>query len=296
MSADRHQSIIISRKKNHDKHDVHSSAWKLAFADLMVCLMCVFLVLWALEVADKEEREDIIQYFQTGDASLLTSDTLSTPSSLNPVELLYFNKDNNTESMATKNTSLIQGEYNTQEELQFLMAKVTEYVKDIGAEGYVFVKVIPDGVRIVLADSKENKMFHLGESNLTPFYKEMLLKFSVIFNKIENGIAISGHTDSLPFKGREKSNWELSTQRANEARATMESGGLQAKNIVQVLGLANTKPLDAIDLTSSINRRVEVIVLARTAKDKLNLMHSIDNAELKLDIASSNSVVSDVIK
>ncbi|PKG40842.1 flagellar motor protein MotB [Psychromonas sp. Urea-02u-13] len=282
-------SIIISKKKRLGKHDSHSSAWKLAFADLMVCLMCVFLVLWALEVANKEEKEKIIEYFQTGDDAFLT------PNSLSPVELLSYNKDHNTDTRATKNTSLIQGEYNTQEELQLLMRKMTEYVKEIGAEQHIFVQVIPDGLRIVLADSTKHKMFKLGESDLTPFYKKMLLKFSLIFNNIENGIAISGHTDALQFKGFSKSNWELSTQRANEARATMESGGLQSENIVQVLGLANTKPLDAIDLTSSVNRRVEVILLARTAKDKLNAMHSMNNAKLKLDINSSNSAVSDVV-
>jgi len=289
MSTDRQQAIIISKKKNHGKHEAHSSAWKLAFADLMVCLMCVFLVLWALEVASKKEREDIIQYFQTGDAEFLT------PNSMNPEKLLYFNNNDDIDIKSTEDTSLIQGEYNTQEELQFLMGKITEYVQEIGAEHYIFVQVIPDGVRIVLADGTDNKMFKLGESELMPSYKKMLLKFAVIFNKIENGIAISGHTDALLFKGGAKSNWELSTQRANEARAAMESGGLQSKNIVQVLGLANTKPLDTTDLASSVNRRVELILLARTAKEKLNLMHSVDNAKLTLDIASSNSVASDVV-
>ncbi len=278
-----HASIIISKKKRAVKQDTHSSAWKLAFADLMVCLMCVFLVLWALEVANVEEGESIIEYFQTGESTVLAS------SSTSPVELFSFNQELSNFVTADRNNSLIQGEYNTQEELEILLRKVTEFIEEIGAENYVFVQIIPDGLRIVLADGADNKMFKLGESTLTPFYKEMLLKFSTIFNKIENGIAISGHTDAVQFKGRSKSNWELSTQRANEARATMELGGLHPKNIVQVLGLANTKPLNEVDLKSSVNRRVEVILLARIAKDKLNEMYSIHSAQLKLD-DDSNSI------
>ncbi|MFT6927708.1 MAG: hypothetical protein ACJAZP_003347, partial [Psychromonas sp.] len=72
------------------------------------------------------------------------------------------------------------------------------------------------------------------------------------------------------YNRSEISNWDLSAQRANSALRTMEAGGLKEANITQVIGMADTKPIDKVDKLNSINRRVEVIVLARHAIDKMN--------------------------
>jgi chemotaxis protein MotB len=42
------QGTIVKRvsRKGHD--EAHGGAWKVAFADFMLALMCLFLVLWVL--------------------------------------------------------------------------------------------------------------------------------------------------------------------------------------------------------------------------------------------------------
>ncbi|ABM05262.1 OmpA/MotB domain protein [Psychromonas ingrahamii 37] len=267
---DKKQQIIIIKKGRHQAHEEHSSAWKLAFADLMVSLMCVFLVLWALQIADKKEKEDIIHYFRTGQMSTPQERMFAQKNSLVSIPLMSSAKDNNTDINDTVNNALIQGEYNTQEELQFLMKRLDDLVEEIDASNNILIEVIPDGLRILLTASEDQKMYERGGTQLTPFYEDMLLEFSSVFNAIENGVVITGHTDSAPYNGQQVSNWELSSQRANSARRIMELGGLKKANITQVIGMANTKPIDKQNELSSINRRVEVIILTRQAVDDMN--------------------------
>lgn len=46
--ADKGHATIIKKvsKKGHD--EAHGGAWKVAFADFVLALMCLFLVLWIL--------------------------------------------------------------------------------------------------------------------------------------------------------------------------------------------------------------------------------------------------------
>ena len=58
MSKEPH--IIIVKKKKRGHHDEHhGGAWKVAFADFAIAMMAFFMVLWIMEIASKEEREEI---------------------------------------------------------------------------------------------------------------------------------------------------------------------------------------------------------------------------------------------
>ena len=78
---------------------------------------------------------------------------------------------------------------------------------------------------------------------------------------LPNKIAIEGHTDSKPYaQGANYGNWELSTNRANAARRSMQQSGIREDQIMQVRGFANQrlrKPDAPLDPS---NRRVSLIV------------------------------------
>jgi chemotaxis protein MotB len=67
MSADGDQQpheVIIVRRRGGDGDDGHhGGAWKIAFADLMTAMMAFFLVMWLLNVSDKEKIQKIATYF-----------------------------------------------------------------------------------------------------------------------------------------------------------------------------------------------------------------------------------------
>lgn len=68
MSADGdapvpHEVVIVRRRGGDGDDGHHGGAWKIAFADLMTAMMAFFLVMWLLNVSDKEKIQQIATYF-----------------------------------------------------------------------------------------------------------------------------------------------------------------------------------------------------------------------------------------
>jgi chemotaxis protein MotB len=79
--------------------------------------------------------------------------------------------------------------------------------------------------------------------------------------KLPNTISIEGHTDSRPYAGKSGyDNWDLSADRANEARRLMQQEGLKPGQISQVRGFADRRPRIPNHPDDSSNRRISVIV------------------------------------
>ncbi|MBS9479326.1 MotB family protein [Ancylobacter radicis] len=101
MAEGGHELIIIKRYEE-EEHEHHSSAWKVAHADFMTAMMAFFLIMWLINVTDKDVRKAIANYFNP----VNLSDSVSERKGLNDPEDI---KDNGTsadgESMSTlKNT------------------------------------------------------------------------------------------------------------------------------------------------------------------------------------------------
>jgi chemotaxis protein MotB len=58
--SDHHQTVVkrVSRKA-HDEG--HGGAWKVAFADFCLALLCLFLVLWLLASRETEAMQQVLQ-------------------------------------------------------------------------------------------------------------------------------------------------------------------------------------------------------------------------------------------
>ena len=55
-----HEQTIVKRGGGKHKHDDHGGAWKVAFADFCLALMCLFLVLWLMAVRNQESLEHVL--------------------------------------------------------------------------------------------------------------------------------------------------------------------------------------------------------------------------------------------
>ncbi|GAB6261790.1 OmpA family protein [Photobacterium sp. CCB-ST2H9] len=277
----RYNQIIIKRRRQND-HDVgHGGAWKVAFADFMIALMALFLVLWILAIVDQSERKAIVAHLNS--SSLFdqgVGNPFDSSTSLSPIDLGGEASDLSSHNAAVTVTSfydgngdgqytesLVQGTYDSQEQLKVLAKVVEELAKQASAEGNVHVDVTPQGLRIVLQDDFRENMFHRGSSQLTPFFEDLLLALAPIFKKIENPLIISGHTDAIRYSRSisDKTNWELSASRANVARQTLIAGGAPEKRVLQVAGMADKAPLNPETPSASENRRIELFVLTAAA-------------------------------
>jgi hypothetical protein len=92
----------------------------------------------------------------------------------------------------------------------------------------------------------------------------MLLQRVVpVLNRLTEDISISGYTDAAPYPGPERTNWELSTERANATRHLLTDDGLAESRIKSVTGHADRDPLLPEQPLAAANRRIAIMVLRR---------------------------------
>jgi chemotaxis protein MotB len=126
----------------------------------------------------------------------------------------------------------------------------------------VMVDQTPEGLRIQLVDQDQRPMFEKGTAEPTPAAKRLLGAVARIVDRLPNRVSISGHTDGGAFVGPHgTTNWELSAQRANAARALLTQDGLEADRIYEVVGKASSEPLLPEDPNASANRRLSILLM-----------------------------------
>jgi chemotaxis protein MotB len=104
-------------------------------------------------------------------------------------------------------------------------------------------------------------MFATGSSVPNDYAKLVLEKVAPALLKLPGAITVAGHTDAAPYKGTGKSNWELSTERANATRRLLAEAGVPEARFRSVTGNADRDPLLPADPLAAANRRIAITVL-----------------------------------
>lgn len=251
--------IIIKKKAKHAGH--HGGAWKVAYADFVTAMMALFIVLWLLTQTDQSSKAAIAQYFRTG---TLPGGTLmlGTPAGSNPpVPIDIFESgggggmtaDSSLDAL-TKNIKKLLAEASKDDELK-------------GMAQHIAIHDTSEGTLIELIDGSDNFLFPVASSELKPGAVEFLSKLGPLLGKLKNKLEIHGHTDARPFdKGAKKNNWDLSFERANEARRVLEQHGVALGKVSSVQAHADSQLLNKDDPFSAENRRLSILIVRRKPK------------------------------
>jgi chemotaxis protein MotB len=124
----------------------------------------------------------------------------------------------------------------------------------------VMLEQTPQGLRIQLVDQDGRPMFQQGTNEPMPYTKKLLAAVGQIIDTRPNRVSISGHTGG-DDAGANGTAWELSSARANAARAVLQAGGLGSDRIYEVAGKAASEPLLPEDPNASANRRLSIVLL-----------------------------------
>jgi chemotaxis protein MotB len=127
------------------------------------------------------------------------------------------------------------------------------------------IDMTPEGLRIQILDEDRSPMFTTGSAAPNERARLLLQKVAPVLMRLSESISIAGHTDATPYRGTDKSNWELSTERANATRRLLLESGLQEGRIRSVTGNADRDPLLPKDPTAAANRRIAIVVLRAAA-------------------------------
>lgn len=269
---DSERPIIVRRIKKYN-HGHHGGAWKVAFADFAVAMMAFFLVLWLMEAATVQEKMAISGYFS--DPSAITEG-----GSPYVIDLEGSLKKSEGESNAPKQDSeqIAQGNVIDEETVQDLAQQIeyrkfqelrrklqVKIEKNPALEKYkdqIIMEITDDGLQIQIVDKDSRPMFDSGSDEIKSHMRNILEALGRTIRNVPNSISVSGHTDAAVFtERRDYSNWELSAERANAARRTLQKAGIDENKISQVVGLSSSVLFDKDNPLNPVNRRISILVL-----------------------------------
>jgi chemotaxis protein MotB len=277
--------IIIKRIKKGG-HAHHGGAWKVAYADFVTAMMAFFLLLWLLNAVTEEQLKGVSNYFApqtvarttSGAGGILGGQTLgegamqsnlSTPSVSFALPPPVLGKGEEAEmeedgaSQQEKAEALAKKEEQSFKEAQDTIKQAIQALPEMKhLKDSLLVDNTPEGLRIQLVDNDRLAMFPSGGAEPFLHAKKLFELIARIVNQMPQKIAITGHTDSVPFVNRSGyGNWELSADRALASRRALIAAEVDEARIARVVGKADTEPLILSDPKAPPNRRISVVLL-----------------------------------
>ncbi len=289
MSEGQNESTIIV-KKIIKGGGHHGGAWKVAYADFVTAMMAFFLLLWLLNVTTDEQKAGLADYFAptvasqstSGSGGLLGGTTMSpdgarisrTAPPTIVVELTPPKQRNPGDGEAESGTGseideaellnrIAERERQQFREAEEMLRQAIQEVPDLAdLKKNLIVDNTPEGMRIQIVDQHKQSMFSSGSADMNPTTEKLMKTIADVVMRLPNRIAISGHTDSTPFRtANGYTNWELSSDRANASRRALIDAGLPPDRIASVSGKADTEPLIPEDPSLPSNRRISIVML-----------------------------------
>lgn len=290
-------ATIIRRsiKKGHGGH--HGGAWKVAFADFTLAMMALFMTLWIVNSVSEKDRKNIVAALH--EESIFNGNGVMPLNNLGKMAVLESGTRGETRTTSVKAppTTLAETAKAVSEasvdKAQVLRAKQAndrrlalkeKSVRELGELATVIntiaekshmqsnmeMEIVPQGLRILIKDDQNRNMFERGSAKITPFFKKLLVELAPVFDSLDNKLIISGHTDALQYKEGDKyNNWNLSGDRALSARRVLEQAGMPVDKVMQVSAMSDRMLLNEGDPNSAENRRIEIMILTKSASDTL---------------------------
>ncbi len=299
MSDDSQRPIVIKRIKKGDGGH-HGGAWKIAYADFVTAMMAFFLLMWLLGSTTEGDLKGIAQYFKTplkvalfggkgsGDsASIIKGGGQDLTRSTGQVKRAD-------SQVKEKKINLMDAKaVLAHEEAKKLAALKSQLEKAIDSDpemskfkNQLLIDITAEGLRIQIVDEKNRPMFAIGSTELQPYAKAILDEIGKTLNSVPNRISLSGHSDATPYSatGKNYSNWERSSDRANASRRELIRGGMDGDKVLRVVGLASAVPIDKGNPLDPINRRISIIVMNKKTEDAITQDEGVVNVNGKTPV------------
>ena len=122
---------------------------------------------------------------------------------------------------------------------------------------------------MLIKDDQNRNMFDAAARRLCRSLKGCWWSSRQFSTRFDNKIIITGHTDAMAYKNNIYNNWNLSGDRALSARRVLEEAGMPEDKVMQVSAMADQMLLDSKNPQSAGNRRIEIMVLTKSASDTL---------------------------
>jgi chemotaxis protein MotB len=294
----------VKRKKSHDDHgEEHpDERWLVTYADMLTLLLVLFIVLYAMSVVDttkfQQLRAGLATVFEPGSNSLVqsspggvtsTDDGGSDPKqTINPDlitaaqlgQTSILDKRAAVEAVQTsERAKAAQAARHAQTEVDQFKKIQAAISKALAAQG------LSDSVRfginsrgLVITVVTSGVVFGGNSATLLGAGRHIIDAVVPPLLGFSNGVEVDGHTNqdrtsTAPYP----SGWELSSARASAVVRYMISSFGFAQSRLSAVGFSDQRPLypPSDPRASTLNRRVEIVVLSKLADGEKSLLPTI---------------------
>ena len=265
---DKHAQIIVKRRSKRGHNEHQSGAWKVAFADFALAMMALFMVLWVIQPQADAERiaKGVLASSVIEGGAGVFDDLSPVPVAFESLPEFDWVPRRQDVQLSDSRSEAVQ-RYDSEADLQALARLMALLAESTDSKSNLEVHVVPQGLRILIKDDDKRFMFERGSATLDPHFRSLLAALAQALAKVQNKLIISGHTDAVPYRdSRGYDNWNLSGERALQARSVLVNSGLPVQGILQVSAQADVMPLRPEDPMSGANRRIELLVLTEQAE------------------------------
>jgi chemotaxis protein MotB len=235
----------------------HGGSWKVAYADFVTSMMALFLVLWLVS-ADQEIREAVQGYFR-GELKRPQGGGLLKHDQTGP-------KDFRSKEFSSKELLAVQDLQRAAERLETVLNNSPEMGDDM-----IRFQFLADGVRIIALDRSRKPFFEPGTASLTPFGNWVLKTIAWEIDRYPFLVEVEGHIQK-GVEGGQSTEWDLSTQRAVNAKTALNQGGINENRFWRVVGYADRIPIRPEDPANEENRRISIVVRPGSERDLYDFM------------------------
>ena len=295
--------IVVVKRYKRGAHAHHGGAWKVAYADFVTAMMAFFLVMWLVTAVSKDQRAAIFDYFKNPSMeqgkSVKPAPGMNGPggASTSPINLrggldapritqlerpgigapvapltppAHQELRTDADKVALDREASKAAERKQLESLMDDLKKAIENSQALAPfKDQLLLDITPEGLRIQIVDQQNRPMFDIGSAHLKPYTQAILTELASYLNTVPNHLSLTGHTDATPYAGGSgRTNWDLSSERANAARRALEAAGLSTEKTARVVGLSSSVLFDRGDPRDPINRRISIIVMTHQAEQE----------------------------
>ncbi|HEU5141304.1 MAG TPA: flagellar motor protein MotB [Bacillales bacterium] len=250
----------MSRRRRRKSSESESNdRWLITYSDMITLLLIFFIVLYAMSEVEKAKFNSLIE-------SLRNAFEVKTVESA-PTDQIGIDVPD-IQLPASVKQPLPESKPKDDEQLDKLYAKLKHYIEENGLSAKMSLVDLPVGVKLTFQDSI---LFEPGEAQLKQEALQVLGDVSGLLKTVDNEISIIGHTDDVPVDRAEfRSNWELSTARAQSVRRYLQTKSNVKPARMRVVGYGEYKPKVPNDSKAhrAENRRVNIVVLREKEVEK----------------------------
>jgi chemotaxis protein MotB len=270
-----------SRRGRVTRRDEHADErWLLTYSDMITLLMALFIVMWSISSVNVSKFDQLKASLRSAfsgkivqaNTSVLSGQTAPFSQAGTPVALPRADSAMPASIAPRIAQQLDQAAAKHElDELRRVRAQIQAYAQKHGFAQRVRTSIDERGLVVQLLT--DEIAFDTGRADLKSKALPLLTKIASLIARpgFVNPVRVEGNTDSQPVQGGGpfRSNWELSTARADAVLQFLLSRGVTPKRL-SVAGYADQRPL-ATNKTAAgraLNRRVNLVVVRRYGQDQ----------------------------